>query len=374
MIRIFLVFVAFGAIFMIFFIDRYFDVTINLYTEIIGAIIVFYFLTRFFEENNFTEGVTKKFEAQEFFKELRNSQELKIYVTYSILVNSKNLSGESHSLANDFLENLKDRLKSDRRFKAQILILDPSSKIAEQRQMELHSHKDKRQAIPYIEENLWLLFDFISNNSEIPEINARLKVHVYNSIPRFALFQAGKKVWLTFYDRNRNLSESDFFVFKPHNNLISLRPPLGSFVLDNFDEVWSDSSSTYTINDYFIGRLYFLSTKELTLESEAPVYYYQNGKYFYTIMYYDKIDLKKNIYREGFIRLIERLKKNELTAELDWMKGKKERLKFLRMEKIGKDSDEANRIIQKYIDLTNLKDSLELVVFERVWPDEKEQS
>ncbi len=147
----------------------------------------------------------------------------------------------------DFLLALEKAL--ERGVVAQILVLDPTSKAAEQRSLDLDNELRVSLVIADVLQTLSTFCQVMESNSSV----GRLSVRVYNSLPPARLYRWDNRAISSFFPGGTGVGAE---VRHYETNVTS---SLGKFVDEQFDIVWGDDD-TNDIQEYLSLSLKLLAT------------------------------------------------------------------------------------------------------------------
>ncbi|MGN6214336.1 hypothetical protein [Parafilimonas sp.] len=136
----------------------------------------------------------------------------------------------------------------------QILLLNPSSIIARQRDAERHGG-----VIPSINTNLISLYDFLRGNSHLKQF---LKVRIYNRLPGLQLHQTDSSVSISPFPPTEPASEQKRMLYQEHTDP-------AKFHIKWFMETWEDANNTIDLFDYMEISLEFLDELNRNLLSQT---------------------------------------------------------------------------------------------------------
>ena len=140
----------------------------------------------------------------------------------------------------EFVNALATALRANADLEMRILILDPASDAAKQR-----SEEREDDVIRRIRENL-LEFHRMRSTQKVFR---RIDVKLFDRLPPLSMFEWDERASMSFYPRNKAITETARFDF-------ATSTPLGTFMDDTFDDVWTDEK-TRALDDYIFLQLRF---------------------------------------------------------------------------------------------------------------------
>jgi hypothetical protein len=147
----------------------------------------------------------------------------------------------------EFLGALKGAL--NRGVAAQILVLDPTSKAAEQRSLDL----DDQLQVTNVIADVLREFEVFQGDIKSNDYATRLAVRVYNSLPPARLYRWDNRAISSFFPAGTRIGTE---VRHYETNVTS---SLGKFVDEQFDIVWR-SSDTKELHEYLFTSLQIIAT------------------------------------------------------------------------------------------------------------------
>lgn len=173
------------------------------------------------------------FDFHDFINNIRSSrEEIVIYSTFSYLFLPEY---EDKNLWNKLKIVLAQRLREERSVRVKILLLNPSSEAAKQRDHE--RQKDHTRVVDAIRTNLRELAKLKRDN---PNISDRIEVKVYDILPRFQLHQVDNRVSVAFYPSNKPASQGKVLYLDKYDRV-------AEYFLLSFAEVWAPSDADANI-------------------------------------------------------------------------------------------------------------------------------
>lgn len=208
------------------------DIFLNLGTELGGALITVIFLDIILKQVRKSDGKQiEGFDYNKFNENIRKTKtQVRVLTTFTYLLSDDAKNRQSRR---EFRESLAYLVKNRHNITIQFLLLDPFSDAADQRAEERQDEK----VIYQIKQNLSELY-YLKKDTAFQ----RVHVKVYDALPRISLFQWDDNASMSFYPRNRSISETDRFEF-------SVNTPLGDFLTRTFNDLWTDEK-TIDINQY----------------------------------------------------------------------------------------------------------------------------
>ncbi|HEY0014969.1 MAG TPA: DUF5919 domain-containing protein [Longimicrobium sp.] len=214
-------------------------IAVNVGTGLVGTALAFlllnYYLPRISNAyGKRTEGITYSAIAANI---ARSRYRVRILSTFVYPLTSHSDYRELHD---EFVNALATALRANGRLEVRILILDPASDAAKQRSEERDDDVIRR-----IRENL-LAFHRLRSGQEVFR---RIDVKLFDRLPPLSMFEWDDRASMSFYPRNKAITETSRFDF-------STSTPLGTFMDDTFDDVWTDEK-TRALDDYIFLHLRF---------------------------------------------------------------------------------------------------------------------
>ncbi|MGH3962052.1 MAG: hypothetical protein ACRDRY_02175 [Pseudonocardiaceae bacterium] len=184
----------------------------------------------------------------------------------------------------DFLAALAGALR--RGVAVQMLVLDPTSKAAEQRSLDLDNHVEVSSVISNVLQSL------AKFGASLPESsNANLEIRVYSALPPARMYRWDNRALSSFFPKGSGLGTE---VRHYETNVTS---SLGRFVDEQFDVVWYDAD-TQDLAEY----LSLTVTLLITGESYGIPYVVLDGTIFAVA-----VDLTDNIFRNSITDTVVKL-------------------------------------------------------------------
>jgi hypothetical protein len=201
-------------------------IAVNVGTGLVGTALAFlllnYYLPRISNAyGKRTEGITYSAIAANI---ARSRYRVRILSTFVYPLTSHSDYRELHD---EFVNALATALRANGRLEVRILILDPASDAAKQRSEERDDDVIRR-----IRENL-LAFHRLRSGQEVFR---RIDVKLFDRLPPLSMFEWDDRASMSFYPRNKAITETSRFDF-------STSTPLGTFMDDTFDDVWTDEKT-----------------------------------------------------------------------------------------------------------------------------------
>jgi hypothetical protein len=232
--------------------DRPRDILLGLGVNLLSSVVFFILLELYWQRMKRANG--KEIDGFDYLKFARNiprSKEVRILGTFIYpFTDHPDHSEDRQTL----LAALTDALRRPSFISLQILFLHPESEAARSRAAERRDD----DVIRRIHESFTTLQDLIKRFSGDPAVQ-RIEVKLYMRMPPFSLFQTDNFASLSFFYRDRPISEVTRYEF-------FLDTPLGQFVEKTFDDLWRDERTIF-LEDY----LKRLPPSEPGLTSAAPV-------------------------------------------------------------------------------------------------------
>jgi hypothetical protein len=212
------------------------QILIDLSVGVLGSALIFLWLERFLNQVVNADGRTRGFDYADYVRRMAKSKEkIRILVTFTNLLTMK---PDYARVKHDFFETLEKLLVANPEIFAEILILDPFTDAADQRDAE----RQDESVIDRIQENLMELYKRLTS-PETKELYSRVKVKVYDRLPPFSFFQLDGMATIAFYRRNTTIEKSPQFTFE-------MKTPLGKFMDDVFLNIWADQDASKDIFQY----------------------------------------------------------------------------------------------------------------------------
>lgn len=214
-------------------------IAVNVGTGLVGTALAFlllnYYLPRISNAyGKRTEGITYSTIAANI---ARSRHRVRILSTFVYPLTSH---PDYRGLHDEFMDALATALRANSRLDVRILILDPASDAAKQRSEERDDDVIRR-----IRENLLALHRLRSGQ----EVFRRIDVKLFDRLPPLSMFEWDDRASMSFYPRNKAITETARFDF-------ATSTPLGTFMDDTFDDVWTDEK-TRALDDYIFLQLRF---------------------------------------------------------------------------------------------------------------------
>ncbi len=203
---------------------------------IASSLLIFFLLDYSFKNHRERNAkVWKKFSLPDFISDIKYAENtIRIYSTYSHLFDEE----ESWE---DFKEAVLDRYSSQdaKRLVIEILLLDPNSYAAKQRNQE----RDSENIIERIENNIENLDNWINHGQNKKLLSRFIQVRVTDSLPRHQHHQIDETINFAFYPQNMAASEASYL-------RCSSWTEVGKYASQSFEEVWHDRNVTVSLNEY----------------------------------------------------------------------------------------------------------------------------
>ncbi|HEX2204898.1 MAG TPA: hypothetical protein VHG91_16430 [Longimicrobium sp.] len=212
-------------------------ILINMGTGLLGAVVTYYLLDFLLQRFMNADGRSyEKLSYTDFAGQVKRSRtQVRILTTFLYpLTTHLDYEQERKELVgalNDVIRQQKEKIE------VQILILDPTSEAAKQRNEE----RADDDIILRIQENLsefQRLREEPYHRASFQHVNVKL----FDRLPPLALFQSDDRASMAFYPRHMKISDAARFEF-------SMGSPLGKFMTKTFDNLWDDEK-TKKLDDY----------------------------------------------------------------------------------------------------------------------------
>ncbi|GEM_PF-5579487 len=229
---------------------------LNMGTELVGAFIGFLLLQVVLKRVADTDGYqTQGFAYDHFVREVRNAKKVvRIFSTFVWLLSDNDTYKE---VKEEFFANLQTALHASSELEVEILLLDPYSDAAKQRREDLkHSEDDFIDAVSIGKHNLSELFYFLNN---YPALRKRVHVRIYDTLPRFQMFQVDNEASISFFPLEKTVTHS-----RTSRYNLTMNSPLGSYLTHSFQELWDAKRRTLTLDDYMQVSVTYLENTHRT--------------------------------------------------------------------------------------------------------------
>jgi hypothetical protein len=211
------------------------DILLGLGVNILSSVVFFVLLELYWQRMRQANGKeVVGFDYFTFARNIRRSSQVRILGTFIYpLTDHPAHADERRAL----LGALTDALRGPSPVGVQVLFLHPQSEAARSRAAERRDDDVVRR----MEESLATLRGLIGQLDGVPT-RGRLEARLFTRTPPFALFQTDNFASLSFFYRDRPISEGSRYEF-------FLDSPLGVFVERTFDDLWRDER-TVRLEDY----------------------------------------------------------------------------------------------------------------------------
>jgi hypothetical protein len=219
--------------------ERAKDILLGLGVNLLSSVVFFVLLELYWQRMKRANG--KEVDGFDYFKFARNvarSRHVRVLGTFIYpLTDHPNHARERLAL----IQALHDMVRQPSFHGAQLLLLNPASPTAQSRAVE---RKDD-DVLQRMDESLATLAELLRQLDAEPARN-RLEVRLYSRMPPFSLFQTDDFASMSFYYRDRPISEVTRFEF-------FMDSLIGGFVEKTFDDLWRDEQ-TVRIEEYLRDR------------------------------------------------------------------------------------------------------------------------
>jgi hypothetical protein len=201
------------------------DILLGIGTNLLSSVVFFILLEVYWERIQRANGKEiNGFDYLRFARNISKSNHVRILGTF-IYPLTQHPKHESDRTA--ILQALRDVTRRPHYAGVQILFLDPASAPARNRAEE---RKDD-DVLSRMREGLLTLHELIQSLGGVA--NCRIEVRLFSRMPAFALFQTDNFASISFYYRDRPISEVTRYEFFTDT-------PLGVFVERTFEDLWRD--------------------------------------------------------------------------------------------------------------------------------------
>jgi hypothetical protein len=211
------------------------DILLGLGVNLLSSVVFFVLLELYWQQMKRANGKeVDGFDYLQFARNIRKSKEVRMLGTFIYpLTDHPKHNHERQAL----LEALTETIRRPSFVGIQILFLHPASPAALARAAE---RKDD-DVLRRMQESLATLRRLVKTFDEDPR-RIRVEIRLFWRTPPFALFQTDNFASISFYFRDRPISEVARYEF-------FMDSPVGVFVEKTFDDLWRDER-TVTLEDY----------------------------------------------------------------------------------------------------------------------------
>jgi hypothetical protein len=215
--------------------DRLREILLGLGLNLLSSVVFFILLELYWEKIKRANGKeVNGFDYRKFARNIETSNHIRVLATFIYPFTNHPSHSEEKQLILDAIRKAILR----RNFTGmEILFLHPKCKAAESRAAE---RKDDNLLLR-MEESLNTLVELMKELENLPE-RYRLQIRFYSRIPALSLFQTDNFGSMSFYFRDRPISEVTRYEF-------FVDAPIGVFVEKTFDDLWLDKR-TITLEQY----------------------------------------------------------------------------------------------------------------------------
>jgi hypothetical protein len=214
--------------------DRPRDILLGLGVNLLSSVVFFILLELYWQRMKQANG--KEIDGFDYLKFARNiprSKEVRILGTFIYpFTDHPGHSNERRAL----LSALTDALRRPSFVGLQVLFLHPESEAARSRAAERRDD----DVMLRMQESLATLTDLIKRFAGDPAAH-RIEVKLFMRMPPFSLFQMDNFASISFFYRDRPISEVTRYEF-------FIDSPIGKFVEKTFDDLWRDEGTIYLEN------------------------------------------------------------------------------------------------------------------------------
>jgi hypothetical protein len=215
--------------------DRAHEFTLGLGINLLSSVVIFLLLELYWDRVRLVNGKeVDGFDYSTFARNIERSRRVRLLATFIYpLTDHPNYADERQEL----LAAIRTAAGQPGFLGLQILVLNPESSAARQRAEE---RKDDA-IIKRIGEAVGTLSGLLKELGSAPA-GERVEVRLYARTPPFALFQTDNFASISFYYRDRPISEVARYEFFTDS-------PIGGFVEKTFDDLWHDER-TVPLTEY----------------------------------------------------------------------------------------------------------------------------
>ena len=215
--------------------DRAKDILLGLGVNLFSSVVFFVLLELYWQKMKRANGKeVDGFDYLKFARNIRRSKEVRMLSTFIYPFTNHPTHGNERQV---LLSALEETIRQPMFVGIRVLFLHPASPPAHSRAAE---RKDD-DVILRMEESLATLRALVQQFDGDPRRN-RIEIRLFWRTPPFALFQVDNFASISFYFRDRPISEVARYEF-------FMDSPIGVFVEKTFDDLWRDEL-TVTLEDY----------------------------------------------------------------------------------------------------------------------------
>lgn len=237
--------------------------------ELVGGVTLYFFLELYWRKYLETRADGISLDYNELISDIEKAEnELIVYSTFSYLFDSEYEGDEKHSkykkidkgyLWERVSDILRNKVAENNSFKIKILLLDPASEAAKQRNRERLEYHKEDDIVTALNRNLSELWDFVSKPG-VEKYQNRILIKVSNLTPRFQMHKIDNRMIVGFYPEGKSA------LLSGNNTLLNAKTPAGKIFLDAFFEVWNpeDQNLALSVYDYRYTTLELVPLNERT--------------------------------------------------------------------------------------------------------------